>query len=387
MPVYKHKNRKKTNYLWYYEFQFMGERRKRSGFRTKAEAERAEANEKERIRRMKNGEYEIDEDFNTYVTEWLHGRRDLGENTKSNYDIMLRNHIIPFFNDYKINTVQPIDMRNFIDGLFDKGLSSSGVMKNYNIINKMFNELVKMNMLRTNPCNHIEKPSETSGKIQVFDRDELIEFLEFAEGYTRYAFGFKLAAATGMRRGELLALKWDRVDLDGMTIQINRKVVRAAKGTDRYIQDGTKTGDGRRIAIPPSLKEDLIRHKKLQQIEKEENEYEDNNLVIATQNGKVVDPDNFTRIFRNTLKASGIEKELSLHSLRHTHATLLLLQGVHMKIVSERLGHSSIKMTMDTYSHLLPNMDFEAMERFEELFVNKTESLQNPTEEEMQPEM
>lgn len=109
---------------------------------------------------MQNGEFEIDEDFNKYVTNWLNKRRDLGENTKKNYDIMLRNHILPFFGGFKINTVKPVDIKNFIDGLFDKGLSSSGVMKNYNIINKMFNQLVKMNMLRSNPCNQIEKPRE-----------------------------------------------------------------------------------------------------------------------------------------------------------------------------------------------------------------------------------
>src|SRR5699024_11016907 len=151
-------------------------------------------------------------------------------------------------------------------------------------------------------------------------------------------------------------------------IRVRKRVVKAAKGTDRYIQEGTKANDGRNIAIPNSLIPDIIKHKEIQQLEQEENEYEDNNLVIATQNGKIVCPDNFTRIFRNTLKRSGIDKELTLHSLRHTHATLLLMKDVHMKIVSERLGHGSIKITMDTYSHLLPNMDVEAMEKFDELF-------------------
>lgn len=181
-----------------------------------------------------------------------------------------------------------------------------------------------------------------------------------------------------MRRGELLALTWGKVDFDNNTILINKKVVLAAKGTNRYLQDGTKTNDGRRIAIPLSLKEDLLKHKEIQNTEKQTNEYEDNNLVIATQNGKVVSPNNFTRIFRNTLRASGIKKELTLYSLRHTHATLLLLQGVHMKIVAERLGHSSIKMTMDTYSHLLPNMDHDAMLQFDKLFNENEESETHP---------
>src|SRR5690625_3498018 len=108
-----------------------------------------------------------------------------------------------------------------------------------------------------------------------------------------------------MRRGELLALKWDRVDLNNKTITINKRVVKAALGTDRYLQDGTKNTKERRIAISDDLIQDIIKHQEIQQIEKETNKYDDKNLVIATQNGNVVSPDNFTRIFRNTLKASG----------------------------------------------------------------------------------
>lgn len=172
-----------------------------------------------------------------------------------------------------------------------------------------------------------------------------------------------------MRRGELLALKWDRVDLDNKTITVNKRVVKAALGTDRYLQNGTKNTKERRIAISDDLIQDIIKHQEIQQIEKETNKYDDKNLVIATQNGNVVSPDNLTRIFRNTLKASGINKKLSLHALRHTHATLMLAREAQMKVVSERLGHSSINITMDIYAHLLPNMDHEAVGKFGEIFI------------------
>src|SRR5690625_2560167 len=220
MPVHRHKDRKRKRHLYYYEFQFLGERRKKSGFLTRDEAGRAELAEKEKIQRIQNGEYELDEDFNTYIKAWLDRRRDLGENTMAIYQVMLRNHILPFFKGYKVNTVKSADMNNFMEHLYEKNLSGSGVRKNYNLINKMFNELKSLEMLQFNPCDPIVKPKETSAKIEVFDQDELQEFLRFAEGYTRYAFGFRLAAYTGMRRGELLALNWNNVDLKRKIIRV-----------------------------------------------------------------------------------------------------------------------------------------------------------------------
>ncbi|MBT2217860.1 site-specific integrase [Virgibacillus dakarensis] len=369
MTVKKHKDRKlKDKGLWYFEFQFMGERRKKSGFFTKPEAEAAEAAEKEKIRRMQSGDFEVEEDFSSYIQEWHDGRRNIGDNTRGVYQRLLDNYIKPFFEEKTVNQIKPLDIKRFIDFLFEKELSSSTVKKNYNVINKFFGDLVKMRMLQYNPCNGIEKPKEVNKKVEIFDQNELKEFLEFAEGYTRYAFAFKLAAYTGLRRGELLALKWDCVDLDNKVINVRRRLIRENIGTDRYLQDGTKTSSGRFVPISDKIKEDMVTYKQIQLHEKENNEYVDNNLVIATQNGRFVSVDNLSRIFRNTLKQSPIEKKLSFHALRHTHATLMLLAGVPMKVVSERLGHTSIKVTMDTYSHLLPSMEHDAVEKFERLF-------------------
>lgn len=369
MVVKKHKDRKlKKTDLWYYEFQFKGVRKKQSGFKSKQEAERAEALEKEKIRRQLSGEYEVEENMALYIQNWLDGRRNLQDNTINVYRTYINNYIIPYFKDKQVNKIKPIDVKNFLDSMHDKGLSSATIKKTYNILNKFFNDQVKMKMLKENPCDLIEKPREQSKEIEVFDENELKQFLEFAEGYTRYAFAFKLAAYTGLRRGELLALRWQDIDLERKIINVRNRVVKAKLGTDEYLQAGTKTSNGRIVSFSENLKREFIKYKQIQQVEKETNEYEDNDLVICTQNGKFVNVDNLTRIFRNTLKASGINKKLSFHALRHTHATLMLKAGVPMKVVSERLGHSSIKVTMDTYAHLLPSMDQDAVEKFERLF-------------------
>lgn len=369
MPAHKHKDRKKKgDLLWYYEFQYRGIRKKQSGFKRKEDAEAAEAAEKEKIRRQLSGEYEVEENMAEHIQVWIDGRRNLSDNTRSVYQIQLDNHIKPFFNNKAVNQIKATDVQMFLNSLYDKDLSSATVKKAYNIVNKFYNDLLKRQEIKYNPCNGVEKPKETNKKIEIFDEKELKEFLAFADGYTRYAFAFRLAAHTGLRRGELLALQWSDFDLDRKTIHVRKRLIRAAMGTDRYMQEGTKTSIGRFVSFSEQMKEDIIKHKEMQEYEKATNEYKDNDLVIATHNGKFVSVDNFSRIFRNTLKSSTIDKKLSFHAIRHTHATLMLKAGVQMKVVSDRLGHSSIKITMDTYAHLLPSMETEAIEKFERLF-------------------
>lgn len=369
MPQYKHKDRsKKEDLLWYFEYQYKGIRRKQSGFKDRDDARDAETADREKLKRQLSGDYEIEDNMAEHIQVWLNGRRNLSDNTRSVYQMQLDTHIKPFFNKKAVNQIKATDVQLFLNSLYDKNLSSATVKKAYNIVNKYYNDLLKRQEIKYNPCNGVEKPKETNKKIEVLDEKELKEFLEFAEGYTRYAFAFRLAAHTGLRRGELLALQWRDIDLDRKTINVRKRLVRAAMGTDRYMQEGTKTSIGRFVAFSEQMKQDIIKHKEMQKIEQETNKYEDNDLVIATQNGKFLSVDNFSRIFRHTLKSSPVNKTLSFHAIRHTHATLMLKAGVQMKVVSERLGHSSIKITMDTYAHLLPSMETEAIEKFERLF-------------------
>lgn len=369
MTVKKHKDRnKKKDLLWYYEFQYKGIRKKKSGFKSREEAAKAEASEIEKLRKQLSGEFEVEDNMAEHIQQWLIGRRNLSDNTRSVYQTQLENHIKPFFKDMAVNQIKATDIQMFLNSMYEKELSSATVKKAYNIVNKFYNDLLKSQQIRYNPCNGIEKPKETNKKIEILDEKELKAFLAFAEGYTRYAFAFKLAAHTGMRRGELLALQWEDIDTDRNTINVRKKLVRAAMGTDRYLQEGTKTSLGRFVSISEQMKKDIMKHKEMQEFEKKRNDYEDNDLVFATQNGKFVSVDNFSRIFRHTLKSSPVNKIVTFHALRHTHATLMLKAGVQMKVVSDRLGHSSIKITMDTYAHLLPSMETEAVEKFERLF-------------------
>ncbi|WP_214738121.1 tyrosine-type recombinase/integrase [Exiguobacterium sp. s162] len=375
MAIGSHKDRKKKKGIYYFEFQYLGERRKKSGFHTKAEAARAEQLEREKIRKMKNGEYEIEDPFSTRIQEWHDSRRNIQASTRSVYQYNLNNHIKKFFKDKRINSIQPIDVKRFIDSLHDEGLSESTIKKNYNILNKFFNDMLKLKLLNDNPCFGIEKPREINKKIEVFTKEELLQFLNYAETQTRYAFAFKLAAYTGMRRGELLALEWSDIDFEKKTIRINKRIVKGDSETKERVVEGTKSSSGRTLKFSEELALELIKHKQIQQLEKESNHlYQDSNLVICTVSGTHVSVDNLSRQFRKTLNSSPIDKKLGFHSLRHTNATMLLLTNTPMKVVSDRLGHAGIQITMDTYAHLLPSMDSDAAERLELLLKSPHEN-------------
>lgn len=170
--------------------------------------------------------------------------------------------------------------------------------------------------------------------------------------------------STGLRRGELLALRWQNIDLEkGMLYVTQTLTVTQQQG---LIFKTPKTGKSRRsVTLPPSAVEALREHRRRQTEERLRlgPVWQDHDLVFPGPDGRPWHPDTFTSSFRDLCARAGVQARL--HDLRHTHATQLLKAGVHAKIVTERLGHSSIGITLDTYSHVLPGMQDEAAARTE----------------------
>ena len=169
-----------------------------------------------------------------------------------------------------------------------------------------------------------------------------------------------LAISTGLRRGELLGLRWDDVDLERGTLRVGRALVREG---GRHTLGETKTKRGRRqINLTPRTVSTLKAHRKKQLEAKMRlaGLYKDHGLIFASQVGTPVNPENLVkRSFKPLLKKAGLP-EIRFYDLRHTCATLLLIRGVHPKLVQELLGHATIAMTLDTYSHYLPSMGDQA---------------------------
>src|SRR5690606_7370402 len=183
----------------------------------------------------------------------------------------------------------------------------------------------------------------SGSEIKVWTDNEVIQFLQEARGSKFYP-AFYLAITTGMRIGELLGLKWSDVDLERGVISIRRTLQRTSEGL-RLVEQ-TKTAQSRRlISISPSAVEVLKKYRIKQKEEMIRYNYLDTDLVFTSRNGKPIEPRNLRDYFANIIKKAGLPP-IRFHDLRHTHATLLLQQGVHPKIVSERLGHASIRITL-----------------------------------------
>jgi integrase len=204
-----------------------------------------------------------------------------------------------------------------------------------------------------------------------------MQFLAFTKS-SRYYIIFLLAATTGMRRGEVLAVKWEDIDLTTGRLSVRRSYTRGLVG---HIFQEPKTAAGiRTIVLPQQTVEALKKHRLVleqdkQKMEKAGTEYNDHGLVVQTRNGFPVSPYFLKARWLDLLRKSGLPK-IRLHNLRYTHASLLLLAGVHPKAVSERLGHSSITITLDRYSHLFPTLQQEAAEKLDELLNSAAAALQ-----------
>ena len=169
---------------------------------------------------------------------------------------------------------------------------------------------------------------------------------------------FYTALYTGMRRGELLALQWDEVDLDMATLSVTRSVYRRSGG--EFVISQPKTPKSRRmIALPPSLALVLMEHRARRENQVALLGIPLTHLAFSHHDGSPLDPSTVSHTFGKVIKMAGLPP-IRFHDLRHTHAPLMLKQGVHPKIVSERLGHSTVAMTLDTYSHVVPGLQEQA---------------------------
>jgi len=237
---------------------------------------------------------------------------------------------------------------------------------------------IKENKLSVNPCTGVELPKREHSEMKALTTSEARSFLEACKG-DRHGCLFALALASGMRPEEYLGLKWPDLDFDRKTISIQRALIRSkAKGGGWYF-DKPKTKKSRRsIPMPDDIFEMLKAHRKkqLEDILLLGTEYERNDLVFANEFGRPLDLKNLrTRGFQRILKAAGLgsyetvnDKQIFIpgfrvYDLRHSCATLMLINGESPKVVAERLGHSSVVLTLDTYSHVLEGVQEAATDR------------------------
>jgi integrase len=256
---------------------------------------------------------------------------------------------------------------DLLSGSTRRALSPRTVAYVHTILHRALRDAVRWNMIVRNPADQADAPRahpSEQARARTWNGQEIARFLD-ATADSRYSPLWRLMATTGMRRGEALGLRWDDVDLAKGRLSVNRTLVQVTdyRSGDTGVGWGTpKTARGRRaISLDVETVASLRAHRALQHQERlaAGAGYRDQGLVFASRTGEPVHPKVVSNLFRKAVARHAMPY-LSVHGLRHSWATLALQAGVHPKIVQERLGHSTISITLDIYSHVNPSMDADA---------------------------
>jgi integrase len=237
----------------------------------------------------------------------------------------------------------------------------------HNILNRAFSQAIRWRVMAFNPAQLADRPKQERKEMQALSPEEATKFLKFARE-DRYYLYFALALETGARPSELLGLQWKDIDFDQGRVTIQRSLEYPDYSNEfRFVEP--KTSRSRRSITVSQANLNLLREHRSVQNEKRLKkgaDWQQHDLIFCTREGNPIQARNILRRhLRPILKKAELLETLNLYSLRHSCATLLLSAGVNPKIVSERLGHASIVLTLDTYSHVLPDMQQAASDKLE----------------------
>jgi len=324
------------------------------------------------LRELDTGEFSepSKEPLSAYLERWLETavRPRVRGKTFRSYQQVVRLYLIPLLGDIRIDKLTPLAIQAAYNKMTEQGLSPRTVRYAHAILRNALEQAARWQMLRQNPAQHVDLPRQKKQEMQALSPAEAKRFLEAAV-FNRWGVLFELMLNTGLRPGEALGLKWTDIDFDKGRLHVQRSLSRP-RG-DHWQLTEPKTARSRRtIPLPPSMLKSLREHKKSQLEERLSagESYKDRGFVFATGTGEPLENRNvISQYFKPLLKQAGLPETIRLYDLRHTCATLLLAAGENPKVVSERLGHASVTLTLDTYSHVLPDMQEQATAKLEEM--------------------
>jgi integrase len=269
------------------------------------------------------------------------------------YSSIVKNHLIPAIGNIPLTNLRPEDVQRLYTAKLDAGLAPRSVKYCHTVLHKALATALRWNKINRNVADSVEIPHTERHEMQIWNESEIAQFLKTAKA-THYYPIFYLALSTGARRGELLALRWSDCDLIGGQISINRTLHEV---NGKYVFTQPKSVKSRRsIALPPSASIILrqLRESKEHTMARLGQPVNDSDLIFSNRadNGPLR-PNTVSRAWDTLSKQAGV-KPIRFHDARHSHASLLLKQGINLKVISERLGHSSIAITADIYSHVSP---------------------------------
>ncbi len=304
-----------------------------------------------------------------YLAEWLQAVRPplVRGGTWRGYELNVRRHLVPRLGGVPLQQLTRATVKAAYQDLALHGsptgrpLNPKTVHNIHLTLRKALRDAVEDRLLSHNSADGAHRLHADRPEMRTWTAEQVSAFLTAVADRDDFAL-WRLAATTGMRRGELVGVRRTDIDLEAGTVQVQQQRVRGMSG---YTYGPPKTARGRRsIPIDSGTIAALRAHLRAQGVIRPAFGlgYQDAGLVFARADGTPLDPDSVSGAFEQIVRRLGLPV-IRLHDLRHTHATLALAAGVHPKVVQERLGHSSVTMTLDLYSHSVPGMQADAADR------------------------
>jgi len=336
----------------------------------KGTRKQAEAEKNRLVAAVTGGNYVVNTSslpLSVWMKEWL----DLycvnvEATTKVNYEGQINRYLPPEIGRISVKALQNAHIQAWINKMIEDGLSPKTIRNVYMNINAALKKAVLLKMINSNPCDGTVLPKRVKPQFKIYTTDEMNDMLSKAKGTCMY-FPLLLETVTGLRRGELLALRWSDIDFDNRVIHITRNRVYA--GRKGVIEKAPKSKAGvRNVTFGKQFLKEAIKARNDYIARKEEMGcmFHDDDYVICQENGKPYHPQTWKCKWERFLKREGLE-HIRFHDLRHSNVTALIEAGVTMKAVSYRIGHANISTTMDIYAHCTSKMQHDAGDAIDNL--------------------
>lgn len=303
--------------------------------------------------------------FSAYVEEWLDTKaHSLRSNTVENYRYLLEKYVSPKLGNRKLRSIEPTDISNIYSGLARQGLSGTTVQLIHAILSGIFKQAVKSRLIRFNPLSAVDRPKRERREMRTLRGDEAKTFLQSIKGNGNECL-FVFLFTTGCRPSEALGLKWPDLNFETGIVTIQRTL---KKKHGQWKCDAPKTSAGlRSVTLPSEMLRRLREHRRAQNEArlKAGAEWADGSFIFTNEFGHPLGLDAVRKKFKLALRQANLP-EVRLYDARHTSATLLMESGVSPKVVSERLGHSDVGITLEIYSHVTQHLQQQAADRIGE---------------------